>query len=359
MRYLWVFLFSSTCLGWADHYRITEEMIRDMELPQQEVPYISFEKAIKRGVRGISGSSLDEFLAEYKLNKKFKFQNKLSEKEGRVVSVFSLLSIYTDEPDWGCDENLFEPDQYPELWTEDTKYIAQKKGNGSKGFRHMYFSGKWNWKEPIASYQIPMKPIGEAPRRAELFQKLSKAFFEAQMPYWGYRFLAWTLHFIEDLYQPFHVRQTPTKKFIKLNWKWLIIPKINIEATAEQIAYYHYSFERWMADQFELTTNSLKDAVSGKSLEKPFDKPISDYIAFDVIPFSSSYAVELGRATHNVFAKFPPEPGIKAEEFVGTHAWRGSIGKNQDELNKMIRVSEILYRKMGDVCRRLIVDTAS
>jgi len=230
VTWFWTLLLltSMSAFAWDGHAPITEKALSEVVPSYVSVPFIPLADALKKGLTTVSAKTPEEFVHELKLRPGWDFPLKMGEQPGQPVRVLALLAMYTDEPDWGVDRDLF--DAYPELWDADTPYVAGRHGVKSQGLRHLYFPGHFQWSEPIASLQVPMHPIGKAPFQAERYQALARDFFAHGSPYWGYRFLAWTLHYTEDLFQPFHTRQLPTKHFLRFKWSgWH--PDIDIDAT--------------------------------------------------------------------------------------------------------------------------------
>jgi len=94
------------------------------------------------------------------------------------LPVWQILSIYAPEPDFEMDEGL-------------KLHPLQGLIGNSQGVRHM-------------RYKIGILKAFEADKSFLYFADLSKQAFENGDEYWGYRFLARTLHYIEDLSQPYH-----------------------------------------------------------------------------------------------------------------------------------------------------------
>jgi len=338
---LFLGLFISPSHAWEDHFRVTRAVLEAAVPDSLTVPYQPMGAAETKALR-----------LRLKIRKDYVFPTRLHEVPKKNVGVAEILSTYSDEPDWGADQNLFEPDQYPELWNEDSPYVGGKKGLKSQGFRHMYFPGKFSWRDPIVSFQIPMRALGEAPDRAALYRDLSKEFFQNGMPYWGYRFLAWSLHYIEDLFQPFHVCQTPNKAFIELDWPGLL-PKIDIAATAEQIGYYHFSYEKWVAEEMQRGKNPLAHALGGGEAGRQWLEPFRDFVRLDVVGFSKARAAEVGKLSYHIFPEFRPQPGETAESYVGTPKWRAKL-QQHEEMPLLVDVTRTLFQEMGRVARSVV-----
>jgi len=181
----------------------------------------------------------------------FSFQ--LGETSGSPVDVARLLQEYVLEPDWGMDQNGCS-----KLYSCDEKYKwmgAFDAGLPSQAFRHMY------WPEGYDEFALDTnlvpdllhghatehvnEPIGEAPQRGELFFNLGVRAANSGHPYWALRFLAWALHYAQDVTQPFHAAQIPSPQLEAYYVEFPIkIP--NVPETTRTITYYHIAFEDYM-----------------------------------------------------------------------------------------------------------------
>lgn len=338
--------------AWDHHDWITQAALQSVTLANAAVEYEPLETALRRPQSEQELRTSRAFLEKYQLNKEYVFSNKLEETPGRAIFVKSILSMYADEPDWGADQELFEADQYPELWTADTPYISQRSGLGSQGFRHMFFPGTLNWWEPISSFQIPLHAIGEAPKRAQVFFELAQQMSRAGADYWHYRFLAWALHYVQDLFQPFHSRQTPSKHFIQFRLKWWVLPSIDIEATADQIAYYHLGYEAWVSRQFR-QTEALASALGQGSLPEKVSLPPGSYAERVVVPYAASKATELGDLLRSVLPKPTPVRGAKPKDTIGTESWWKAVQTGEKD-KALLEISAELFGAMGKVTRHWV-----
>jgi hypothetical protein len=341
------------CLGWNDHERLTALSCGSLFSSKKEIAYIPLQTALSRGLTTIHARHRLEFVRQLKISKRYAFPLKLGEDPQRGITPLSVLTKYSDEPDWGMDQDLFSPNEYPELWNQDSPYVGGKTGKMSQGFRHVYFPGKIKWREPIGSLQIPMHPLGEAPERAAIFFDLAGDWLNRGEQYWGDRFLAIALHYVQDLFQPFHSRQSPTKRFWVFKWAgWR--PSLDIEATADQIVYYHLSYEKWVQSQMQDPKSPLLKALAGTDVAATPHTSLREYLIDEVVDFSASYAHEVGRLSYRIFPRYKPEPGKKVEDFVGSKEWAAQI--KPDEAFKLLVATEILFRRMGAVTRRLVVN---
>ena len=103
----------------------------------------------------------------------------------------SVLAIYSDEPDWQMDDNVAR--------LKDVGVTKGIVGAGTRVLRHFWYKGQ-------AIFTVDMGEGQELDRRVQLFYELSLIAFSINEHYWGYRYLANALHYIQDLTQPFHVQ---------------------------------------------------------------------------------------------------------------------------------------------------------
>jgi len=119
---------------------------------------------------------------------------------GRYTSPLEVLSVYSDEPDWLMDDGV-------ERLANAAPSIGRTVGTASRVFRHFWYHGDPDVPADVRGAQ-------ELDDRVALFIKLSRRAFEVNEPYWGYRFLASALHYLQDITQPFHIRLLPDSGFI-------------------------------------------------------------------------------------------------------------------------------------------------
>ena len=74
---------------------------------------------------------------------------------------------------------------------------------GSQGYRHQYYQ-----------LLLGLVHFGVAPSRGQHFYELAREAFQRGDRYWGFRFLARMLHFVQDVNQPYHTRP------IRFAWLW-------------------------------------------------------------------------------------------------------------------------------------------
>ena len=154
---------------------------------------------------------------------------------GRSVSARSILRTFSDEPDWWFDGELWDVAEYG----YGKMPYGQKNGSTGAPF-HMLFRHE-NW---IVRTFVPELTEGMTDERTELMARLSQLAFKTHHPYWGYRFAAWAIHYIQDLSQPYHSSAIPSADtFYYLRFVFSL-HKEKFKADATQlVANRHYLYE--------------------------------------------------------------------------------------------------------------------
>ncbi|MGK5085626.1 hypothetical protein WDW37_20240 [Bdellovibrionota bacterium FG-1] len=110
---------------------------------------------------------------------------------GHSVLPLDVISIYSDEPDWNMDDDV------PEL---RGKGVAQaSEGTSTRLLRHFWYKDE----EEVG---VHFDKDQETDQRFQLYYQLSLMAFSVGHPYWGYRFLGNSLHYLQDMTQPFHTK---------------------------------------------------------------------------------------------------------------------------------------------------------
>lgn len=214
-----------------------------------------------------------------------------------------LLTAFADEPDFGMDQNLdLSPDQ---------EFMGGKTGPTSQGFRHMYFGG-WKPTKPLATFQVPTRALGQAPERARIFAERARAAMRADDPFWSARLAAWSMHFVQDLSQPFHSAQIP--HLAMGGWEALLGDGFNglVRATTHHISNYHYAYEGYVLHRLKSGgASDLASCLDRADEIAKWDAAITEpkAIALEVSRRSIGLARELGTAEMAFFG-----PDLKKPE---------------------------------------------
>lgn len=144
------------------------------------------------------------------------------EKIGDKIDALTIITRYVTEPDMGMDENL-------------NLNSMQKLTGGSSGWRHQYYIALGG-----------ALKLGEAPKRIIHFWNLAKEAFQKKDYYWGFRFFAYSLHYLQDLTQPFHAYPMPLGNVFK--------NILNLEKLIAQGENHHYTLEDYQ--EWQITNNN-------------------------------------------------------------------------------------------------------
>lgn len=359
-------LLENLAWGWADHHFITKEILKGYFPDEPKIAYQSLAEFL--AVAGISDSHA--FNSKLQINKKYQFLNKLNEQSNRDVSVLDILSTYSDEPDWGMDQELFSEDQYPELWKKEYSMMGGKAGLSSQAFRHMYWRELY-WKHPLQSFKLPLNkinsPLGEAPARAEMFMQLAKLAFSKKMDYWGWRFTANSLHYIEDVAQPFHSSQVPSKILINMVLSQCLTPHgcdNFIGRMTNIISYYHFAYEDSMSLLFRKhkkgnlainpnPINSLNQNHSWNYLNLSPQR-----ITVLMAELSNKYSAKAGRSSILFFPFFKGSyADLNANTFMDENWWKtNEMNLEKDSLRRKSYLNNVnaMFYELGDAVRSWI-----
>jgi hypothetical protein len=121
--------------------------------------------------------------------------------EREQMRVSEIFTTFSDEPDWGMDQELYSIENYP--YGHAPFGIAT--GLSSQAAFHMAFYHE----NPVLAWIYPDLRITFVDQRARLFLELARFAIHEGAPYWGWRFAAWAAHYLQDVTQPYHARALP------------------------------------------------------------------------------------------------------------------------------------------------------
>lgn len=166
---------------------------------------------------------------------------------GDKLSPLEIITSSADEPDWGMDINL---------WSTDHTWFGKQYGFGKQlwGNPKVFFTGQTQFHmgfyyEPSYFYKLSPSLKHFYPEyRIHLYLTLSKFAFQTGHPYWGYRFLGWALHYVQDLTQPYHSTLAPNvkgRKLIGIDLLKLIFIKSPAQHLIQIESNSHFSLENY------------------------------------------------------------------------------------------------------------------
>lgn len=117
------------------------------------------------------------------------------------VRAQEVVCTFSDEPDWGMDQDLFPIEDYG----YGSPPFGGISGISSQAPFHMAFF----WENPLLVGLLPRLKLSFMEERIRVFFGLARLAFEHGVDYWGWRFTAWAIHYLQDLTQPYHARAFP------------------------------------------------------------------------------------------------------------------------------------------------------
>ncbi|CAM4381244.1 MAG: hypothetical protein LEGION0398_MBIBDBAK_01087 [Legionellaceae bacterium] len=127
---------------------------------------------------------------------------------GDKISALEIISSASDEPDFGLDMGIWEDSETAQ--GKLYKLGKQPFGNPKIGVsRQVPFHVGFYHESKIIYFLAGFLKKCYPEYRFYQYLQLSKYAFSTGHPYWGWRFLGWALHYVQDLTQPFHVKATP------------------------------------------------------------------------------------------------------------------------------------------------------
>lgn len=360
-----IFALSAPVLAWDDHQNLTRSILSELrEIENLTVPYTPLEELI----RDLGFQSRVELNESIQIHRDFEFEPKLFEVKGSSIEVIDILSVYSDEPDWKMDQELFEPDQYPELWKKEYSMMGGKKGTPSQAFRHMYWRS-FSARDPLQTFKLPvsrlLRSMGQAHSRGEVFIELSRVADELQHPYWAIRFLANALHYLEDVAVPFHSSQTPTKKFIWMpfNRTYGSGLKDYVTQVTQLIAYYHFAFEFYVAEVLRSEPyGPFVQALSDRTIEFPavdYSDLSMKNLVLKMAHRSSELSARAGRVSISFFPPVEVPYATLDPKKIMTDEWKARVMKKEDASSEVkseyFKIVREMFEPLGFSVRQVVL----
>jgi len=215
---------------------------------------------------------------------------------GDKTSAKKIFSLYADEPDWGMDDGL-------------SLSSSQALTGGSQGWRHQYFLLFGG-----------ILRLGDAPGRALHFYNMAVVAFKVKDFYWGFRFLARALHYLQDLTMPFHTNPGPTML--------LISNLFDINGLTSMVSNHHFALEDYQEYKIK-----KRDLLYIRSLRDTDPIKVSDVweAGFEVANRSKNYSESLWNLQCKIFGD-----NLSSKTRVQIHPEKVSSGALKNEYDKII-----------------------
>ncbi len=269
---------------------------------------------------------------------------------GKNCSVKPNISAYeifmnesVDDPDLGMDQDLPETELYDPK--KERRWMGGTTGLSSQGFRHMVFGG-WKPSHPLQSFQIPLGAIGQAPARTQILAEKGKELIKDGHFAWGYRLVAWAMHYIQDICQPFHAVQVVSTKMIPwgdlLTWPPSVGFNNLVHDATRIVGNYHLAYETYILYQQE-HSSIFDECLSSpeKYAEVTFDPEQLDpeHITLRTAEASLKIAKRLGPEVVSLFGDELKKPNYHLSTGQGTVNYnelstRPDLKKTRDQIHR-------------------------
>ncbi|MCC7442573.1 MAG: hypothetical protein IT285_13125 [Bdellovibrionales bacterium] len=162
------------------------------------------------------------------------------ENPGAMMDSARVILTHSDEPDWKMDFGLWGIEAYG----YGERPYGNSDGESDKAPFHMQF---WHENLLVKTF-APEITEGLVPERVELFTRLAALAFSSGHSYWGLRFSAWALHYIQDLGQPYHSKAVPSGDWLYYLKFVISSDKARIKKeTTQLVANRHFAYEDFVA----------------------------------------------------------------------------------------------------------------
>lgn len=273
-------------------------------------------------------------------------------KVGSIQSPLYVLSTAVDEPDFGMDVGLYEDNNtdFGKIYGfgiqpfGDPQYEYSSQAPFHMGF---YYEGKMIY--TLASFLGRTYPE----MRAYQFFQLSRFAFRTGHEYWGYRFLGWGLHYIQDCTQPYHTRVLPqysAGKMIRINMMAMVGISGAKNEAIQRVSDRHNFIETYqnrglrqrMKKRLTPAQDSWIQAFQSKNTNPVPDADLFGYLRNTVAAESFNRADELDQRIEDF-----------ASEYLGTK-WNYSKLPQNQERQEMDAVLDDLFQNFGAHTRAIL-----
>lgn len=253
----------------------------------------------------------------------------LALRDGERVEALQVLASAADEPDYGHDINLF---------SDNPGDTGQRYNFGPQPFGDARFEYSSQAPFHIGYYHESALIFAAAPYlgqtlphwRVYQYSGLARLAFASGHPYWGYRFLGWAMHYLQDLTQPYHASVLPgvgTSGMVLIAAKAEAGYPEDREAAIQRVADRHTAIEQYQFDRMQalILAGELDHPLLAAYGERQQD---ADYPPFDV-----DYAAQVVAAESH--ARADPFDALIGEWMARVATHKVAAGKGFSESNQL------------------------
>ena len=125
-------------------------------------------------------------------------------RQQETIQAREVFCTFSDEPDWGMDQDLFSVGQYG--------YGSCPFGSGYGPSSQAPFHMAFLHENPLVMALRPSLGRSFLEERVQIFFALAGLAMDSGVEYWGWRFAAWATHYLQDITQPYHAKPFPAAR---------------------------------------------------------------------------------------------------------------------------------------------------
>lgn len=202
---------------------------------------------------------------------------------GMKVKASEVLETASDEPDYGYDIGLYEDNETAH--GEKYRFGLQPFGNPKLEYSSQapFHMGFYHESSVIYTFAPYMKHTMPEMRIVQCMD-LARFAFKTGHDYWGFRFLGWGLHYIQDLTQPYHSRMVPGSSALSVIGAYTasaVGADGPINGIIDQVSHRHLSIEHY---QYGMARSVMRK----KDFEHPLVQAFRKHNETDA-PFDENY----------------------------------------------------------------------
>jgi hypothetical protein len=263
------------------------------------------------------------------------------------LSAGEIFITFSDEPDWGMDQDLFQIESYG----MGRPPFGGSSGLSSQASFHMAFLDSRLMLPRI----VPRLRKSFMPYRITQFWNLADLAFEKRCAYWGWRFNSWAMHYLQDITQPYHAHPFPPS-VLRMIRILLVNPGRNglLRGMGNYLKNRHILCESVV---HFLLNNSVK-----KGLDHPFLQALSQGEEAGIQPLptllteAARIAVSSARRTDKVMFEMINEPRIEDPNYAAgddlTYPLEGLLSDS-------LRHRPLLYHEFVELIAKCLVQTGT
>jgi len=237
-------MFATISFGWSGHETYTYIVVNSLGIDVNELVEITKYSYVENRVYNEPYYYKDDFAGTRKFFDSLgdgKFPPDPKPVDNKLPA-WQILTIYAQMPDFGMDEGL------------NLSPLQALIGN-SQGVRHM-------------RYKIGIIEAFEGNKSFVYFVNMSQKAFNEGDRYWGYRFLSYAVHYMEDLFQPYH--ESPGSI-------WEVLGSVTNKSVNKMLNNAHYAYDNYLL--FLMYYSKHTDEIRKLIEETPARRVPSNYDA--------------------------------------------------------------------------------